>query len=214
MSHAFKDAEGREWIVRVTVATIKRIRDTIGLDILDGENSIALLSSDPVTLCDVLYLSCKDDADNRNVSDEEFGRALWGDALDAATNAFLEALADFFRNPRQRKEEAGQRGNGSTDSGRGELLWREIYRSAGIVGVDPGPYTLREILWMRDGREMTEWNRTAWVCALIANVNRDPKKSKAFQPIDFHPMRKDIEKDQPKQRVGIEALRAFLPKGK
>ncbi len=32
-----------------------------------------------------------------------------------------------------------------------------------------------------------EWNHTALVCSLMANINRDPKKSKEFTLADFHP---------------------------
>jgi len=32
-----------------------------------------------------------------------------------------------------------------------------------------------------------QWNHTASVMALIANVNRDPKRSKLLKPADFHP---------------------------
>jgi len=32
-----------------------------------------------------------------------------------------------------------------------------------------------------------EWSQTAAVMALLANVNRDPKKTRAFRPDDFNP---------------------------
>ena len=32
-----------------------------------------------------------------------------------------------------------------------------------------------------------EWAQTAAVMALLANVNRDPKKTRAFRPDDFNP---------------------------
>lgn len=40
---------------------------------------------------------------------------------------------------------------------------------------------------MAEGRERSEWGRASCLLALIANVNRDPKKTKAFKPADFDP---------------------------
>jgi hypothetical protein len=60
---------------------------------------------------------------------------------------------------------------------------------AGIdhLGVDPGPLTLRELLWMAEGRGRSEWAHTASILALLANAHRDPKRTKAFAPADFNP---------------------------
>lgn len=41
---------------------------------------------------------------------------------------------------------------------------------------------------MREARDKSEWNRTASLLALMANVNRDPKRhARPFAPADFHP---------------------------
>jgi len=39
---------------------------------------------------------------------------------------------------------------------------------------------------MAEARVRDEWGRTATLLALIANVNRDPKRTKAFKPSDFY----------------------------
>ena len=49
--------------------------------------------------------------------------------------------------------------------------------------------TLRELLNMVHARQEDQWNHTAAVMALVANVNRDPKKGRASKPADFHPIR-------------------------
>ena len=98
----FKDTEGREWIVRIDVSAIKRVRDLLGLDLLsiaEGEQEGELLQQlicDPIVLCDVIYCVCKTKADEREISDEDFGRAMAGDAIDHATTALLESLVEFF----------------------------------------------------------------------------------------------------------------------
>ena len=40
---------------------------------------------------------------------------------------------------------------------------------------------------MAGGRGRAEWSRMSSLMALIANVNRDPKKHRAFRPADFNP---------------------------
>ena len=49
--------------------------------------------------------------------------------------------------------------------------------------------TLRELVWMSDGKNDTDWNHTASMMTLLANINRDPKKHPAYTITDFHPMR-------------------------
>ena len=41
---------------------------------------------------------------------------------------------------------------------------------------------------MTIARQSEAWNHTASVMALIANVNRDPKKGRPLRPADFHPV--------------------------
>lgn len=102
----FKDNQGREWTVEITVATIKRVRGLAGVDlmeVLEGTNGlIEKLVRDPVLLCDVLYAVCKPQADERQVSDEAFGASMAGDAIEHATAALLEELVDFCPSPRDR----------------------------------------------------------------------------------------------------------------
>ena len=40
---------------------------------------------------------------------------------------------------------------------------------------------------MAEGRAKDAWQHTSSLLALIANVNRDPKKTKLFKPSDFNP---------------------------
>jgi len=102
----FRDNQGREWTVEITVAAIKRVRGLAGVDlmeVLEGSNGlIEKLVRDPVLLCDVVYAACKPQADEHGVTDEEFGRAMAGDAIDHATSALLDDLVDFCPSPRSR----------------------------------------------------------------------------------------------------------------
>jgi hypothetical protein len=80
------------------------VKSLLDINLLDaaGGKLIDSLTSDPVMLVDVLYALCKPDADAAGVSDVQFGEAMAGDAIDLATTAMLEELADFFPKARDR----------------------------------------------------------------------------------------------------------------
>ncbi|MBI1373636.1 MAG: hypothetical protein GC159_12980 [Phycisphaera sp.] len=40
---------------------------------------------------------------------------------------------------------------------------------------------------MAEGQGHERWAHTSMICALIANVHRDPKKQRPFTPDDFNP---------------------------
>lgn len=61
---------------------------------------------------------------------------------------------------------------------------------AGIVGVEPGPLTLGELIVMAESRQRENWNHTSQVLAMLYNVNRDPKRHRALKPAEFHPFAK------------------------
>jgi len=95
---AFTDSQGRTWPVVINVSAIKRVRDILGVDLLDVANGdlLARLADDPCVLVDVLYVLCKPDADAKGVTDEDFGRGMVGGVLDEASSALMKELLDFF----------------------------------------------------------------------------------------------------------------------
>ncbi len=54
---------------------------------------------------------------------------------------------------------------------------------------------------MADARQREAWGRISSVMALIANTQRDPKKTRPFRPGDFDPFA--VSKPVPKVGVGI-----------
>ena len=108
----FQDNAGRQWTVTLNVAALKRVRAMTSVDLFNvvtlDENKkpdislLERLSEDPILLVDVLYSVCKPEADTQNVSDEQFGAAMAGDAIEHATNALLEELVDFFPDPKRK----------------------------------------------------------------------------------------------------------------
>ena len=101
----FTDNTGRTWTLLVNVATIKRVRALCGVDlnsiieVEDGKPTTKLLerlSTDPVLLVDVIYAVCRPECEQKGVSDEDFGAAMAGDAIEQATSALMDEVIDFF----------------------------------------------------------------------------------------------------------------------
>lgn len=99
----FTDARQRTWVVALDVQTAKRVKTTLGVDLLDVGNGelYARLASDPETIVDVLHCLLQDDCQRLQIDAVEFARGLCGDVLDAASAALLEALCDFFPSRRR-----------------------------------------------------------------------------------------------------------------
>jgi len=93
----FKDNKGREWEIEINIASIKKVKRLIDVDLmqsLDGK-FLQELSKDVVRMIDTIYVLISAQADAEGVTDEMFGESLAGDAVDAAINAFLDELVNF-----------------------------------------------------------------------------------------------------------------------
>jgi len=77
----------------------------------------------------------------------------------------------------------------------------QCYMLAGSIGVDPGPLTIRELLWMADGAARTLWQHTSSIMALITNCFRDTRKYGIVKPSDINPF--EIESRPKGIPVGI-----------
>lgn len=99
----FKDNKDREWQVDVNVTAVKRVKGLLGVDLLTaGDGKLFQdLARDPVLLTDVVYALCKPQADELKITDEDFGRAMAGEAIDNAVCALMPELVDFFPSPRR-----------------------------------------------------------------------------------------------------------------
>ena len=102
----FTDNAGRTWTVALNVTTLKRVKSLCGVDLLgvvnDSGKLLERLTGDPILLCDVIFALCKEQADAKSITDMDFGCAMAGDPIEAATTALLEELVDFF--PRGKRE--------------------------------------------------------------------------------------------------------------
>lgn len=101
----FKDSEGIEWTIKINVASVKRVRDLAGVDLmgaLDG-SLFERLALDPILLGDVLHALCRPQAEERNLTPEQFGERLAsGEVIEEASVALVNELIPFFR-PGQRE---------------------------------------------------------------------------------------------------------------
>lgn len=98
----FKDAAGREWLVRVDCNALRRIRDGLGVSFGDWKEIGELLKRllfDDLFVCEVAYLIIKPEADKRTIGEEGFFAEMHGDAIASASEAVERGLVDFFRDP-------------------------------------------------------------------------------------------------------------------
>lgn len=101
--HIFKDTNGKTWTIEVNVLAIKKVRAHCNINLLDvldveqgGDGLLDRLAEDPVLLAEILYAICVPDQEKTEEKENAFMAALAGDAVEQATMALLEEIADFF----------------------------------------------------------------------------------------------------------------------
>ena len=118
----FTDATERQWEITLTIGSAKRVKNLLGIDLLQPESGdpplLTRLGSDEMLLCDIIYCLVKPQADAAGVTDEQFGELLGGETILAAQTALYEELIDFFQ----------QRGRG--DRGRAVAAQKQMIELA------------------------------------------------------------------------------------
>lgn len=120
----------------------------------------------------------------------------------------------------------GRRGRKTDDAGGGDgdsadeegdqegpiCPWRLGWALAGIVGVHPGQWTLRQLAWASYGKQREAWNHTASLLASHAEANRDPKKRyEPYTSKDFHPFEEVGNLPEPEvPEISDELLKEFF----
>ena len=107
----FTDTKERVWEVELNVRQMKRVRDVLGIDLVnviqagkDGTvatDTLDRVANDPILLVDILWVLCEGQAKAAGVTDDDFGSSLAGDSISDATKAFLDELVDFFPGARR-----------------------------------------------------------------------------------------------------------------
>jgi hypothetical protein len=100
----WKDAKEHEYHTQITVAEVRALKSELGINLMEIATGDLLqkISEDVCLLCDILYVIHRDEAQKYGISDEDFGRNLYGDALEDATKAFVEETVNFFPNAKTR----------------------------------------------------------------------------------------------------------------
>lgn len=99
----FKDKDGREWNVALDAPKIMQIRAECDprflLNDAADENTYDRLDADSVLLCRVIFILCREQRQSREITEEAFYSTVIGngDAIDAATEAMLQAILAFTR---------------------------------------------------------------------------------------------------------------------
>ena len=93
----FKDNLGQEWVLSLNLGKVRKFRDRIGLDLLHPQHHLQVLQSKTDRLTFVFML-CEEQSKKYEVNVDEFEERLYGEGFaDAASDAFLEDLADFYQ---------------------------------------------------------------------------------------------------------------------
>jgi hypothetical protein len=98
---SFKDNAGRTWDLAVNVATIKRIKGRIGVDLTalaDGEPPLVQrLTGDMILQVDCIWAAIEPQARGAKITDEQWAESMGGEPMAAAIEAFWQEVVDFFR---------------------------------------------------------------------------------------------------------------------
>lgn len=186
----WEGASGRRWMTVITVDKIRLAREIAGVNLLkalDGDLFVEM-EDDPIALSAVLWSISKRQADYANVSVEEFERDFRSESLEQAAASLIEALILFcppVTDDDEKKKDAESKQSVEPLSDR---AWKIIHEMAGIVEIDPGPFTWRELVWETKAKRRHDWSQTSLILTINANANRDEKKrKKPFHPNDFMP---------------------------
>jgi len=99
--HAFKDAKGREWELRLTLGLAMRIKDKLGVDLLTPEAGdpplMTRFGTDEIFLGEILCEMLIDQVEKNEATVQDLADSFDGETLLRAQIAFYEELADFFQ---------------------------------------------------------------------------------------------------------------------
>lgn len=186
MAAAFTTEHGT-WLLRIDIDTVRLIRRNMAVDLFDliRSDRLADLVIDLPALADVVWELIEPTAQRRCIDREAFEASLTGDTLTAMADALVAAIEAFLPEPDPaavRKAEP----KSSESISEPTTIDVVVAELAGIVGFDPGPYTLRELMAAAKSASSNRWDHTAMMLCQNANIHRDPKK--APYPLHrFHP---------------------------
>src|SRR5437016_3129688 len=102
--HNFSDAKGREWIVALDFAALRRVKDGAQIDLGNVEHlatTWAKLLYEDLKAIDVLWFTLEPALKAADIDRTGFDEAMAGPSLEAATEALGQAILSFTQ-PRKR----------------------------------------------------------------------------------------------------------------
>ena len=102
---SFNDNQNRAWRIQLNIDAVRRVQAETNINLVNLVDSdpplLTRLQLDLLLFCDVLAALLKPQLELAQVTAGDFGAALDGAALAAASAAFWTELADFFRQLRR-----------------------------------------------------------------------------------------------------------------
>lgn len=97
----FKDKEDRDWSIVFDLPTFREVKK-FGVDFLkDKPDPIGKLEADPMSLSDLLWLLCHEQAEKAQITEEQFQKTLGGEVFDGAIAAIEDAVIHFHATSKQ-----------------------------------------------------------------------------------------------------------------
>lgn len=97
----FRDGKGRSWTFQLTINDVKRVKQKLDIDLMTlpdfKSGLLEKITSDVVLMVDLAYVLLMPQAEQQQVSDEDFGTSITSaDILADLRDAMLEGIVDFF----------------------------------------------------------------------------------------------------------------------
>lgn len=164
---SFTDATGRAWPVAFTIGQLAPLK-ALGFDVggyVRGDLE-AVFGLDPAVLVRVLQLVCVSPDSGELITDDP--TRFEGDTVVHATVAVAKSLVEFMPLAADSRGIEFLNVEGLTAEELGLDLERECWELAGVVGIDPRPFSYRELYRMWVGRERAEWDRAAVLMSFLS----------------------------------------------
>lgn len=102
--HSFETIDGTKWSFAISYGTVQQVLDDTGFKLTDlfyDNKAAAAVLGDAFQWMKVLFAALKPQATQMGKSFEDFLAGMDDTVLATATDALLEAVVDFFREPRR-----------------------------------------------------------------------------------------------------------------
>ncbi len=99
---SYRDRNGNDWDIRLDVGLVGRLRTDAGFNLgkeMVAERIAETLFTDPESFAKVLWVLCREQAEKRTITPEQFVSGLDFEAINNASLALMEAITDFFHRP-------------------------------------------------------------------------------------------------------------------